>query len=242
MTRLPSLLRDKHACSTDREAQCLFLVGLGRWSSLNVDTPLSARLRDLGPPFTLSHLGIRRLDAMEVPTAVTNASSYLPSPPDFILGFLAKASSLGDLLWSGQSSIAQPTKADVLNSTVVTTAGQFVQQSVAAAASGVAAAPEEISIFQALKNVASFFSYITSKWAIATFAIVSDVLRSVPTPLTRTGNYPEPNTILRFKPRAAVLRSPAHTIRHIHRAPAPLSPPDTMCPSSDAMSDFTWLV
>jgi hypothetical protein len=83
---------------------------------------------------------------MEVPGASRNASSYLPSPPDFILGFLAKASSLSDLFWSGQSSIAKPTSADVLNSSVVTTAGQFVQQSVA-----------------------------------ATFAIVSHVLRSVPT-------------------------------------------------------------
>jgi hypothetical protein len=118
---------------------------------------------------------------MEVPGASRNASSYLPSPPDFILGFLAKASSLSDLFWSGQSSIAKPTSADVLNSSVVTTAGQFVQQSVAAAASGIVAAPDEISMFQALKNVASFFSYITSKWAIATFAIVSHVLRSVPT-------------------------------------------------------------
>jgi hypothetical protein len=85
----------------------------------------------------------------------------------------SKASSLGDLVWSGGSVIAEPTKANLTNSTVATTAGQFVQESVAAAASGLAATQDDIGIFQALKNVASFFSYITSKWAIATFAIVS---------------------------------------------------------------------
>jgi hypothetical protein len=85
----------------------------------------------------------------------------------------SKASALGDLMWSGGSVIAEPTKANLTNSTVAPTAGQFVQESVAAVASGLAASQDEIGIFQALKNVASFFSYITSKWAIATFAIVS---------------------------------------------------------------------
>lgn len=84
---------------------------------------------------------------------------------------LSKASSLGDIIRSGGSVIAEPTLANVTNSTVATTAGQFVQESVAAAlATG---DQDEIGMFQALKNVASFFSYITSKWAIATFAIVS---------------------------------------------------------------------
>jgi hypothetical protein len=47
------------------------------------------------------------------------------------------------------------------------------RRAVAAAASGLAAAQQDdVGMFQALKNVASFFSYITSKWAIATFAIV----------------------------------------------------------------------
>lgn len=87
--------------------------------------------------------------------------------------FFSKASSLSDLMWSGGSVIAQPTKANMTNSTVATTAGQFVQHSAAAVASAVAASGEDISMFQALKNAASFFSYITSKWAIATFAIVS---------------------------------------------------------------------
>jgi hypothetical protein len=87
---------------------------------------------------------------------------------------LSKASSLGDIMWSGGSVIAEPTKANLTNSTVATTAGQFVQESVAAVTSGLAASQQDdIGIFQALKNVASFFSYITSKWAIATFAIVS---------------------------------------------------------------------
>lgn len=80
-------------------------------------------------------------------------------------------------MWSGQSVIAQATKANTTNTTVATTVGQFVQQSVAAAASAASGAvdsQDEISMFQAMKNVASFFSYVTSKWAIATFAIVSD--------------------------------------------------------------------
>ncbi|KAL5118117.1 hypothetical protein ACEQ8H_003952 [Pleosporales sp. CAS-2024a] len=111
---------------------------------------------------------------MEASAASHNASSYFPSPADLLMVFprlLSRASSLGDLVWSGGSAIAAPTKAMVTNATVAMTAAQFVQQSAAAAASERATAPDEIGMFQALKNVASFFSYITSKWAIATFAI-----------------------------------------------------------------------
>jgi len=116
---------------------------------------------------------------MQASAALNNASSYLPSPADLLMVFprlMSKASLLGDLVWSGHGSvIAQATKANATNTTVATTAEKFVQQSVAAAAaaaSGVADSQDEISMFQALKNVASFFSYVTSKWAIATFAIV----------------------------------------------------------------------
>lgn len=113
---------------------------------------------------------------MEAPAALTNASSYLPSPADLLMVFprlFSKATSLGDMIRSGGSVIAQPTLTNATNRTVITAAGQFVQESVAAAASVAASPQDEIGIFQALKNVASFFSYITSKWAIATFALVS---------------------------------------------------------------------
>ncbi|KAL6710231.1 hypothetical protein ACN47E_009177 [Coniothyrium glycines] len=107
----------------------------------------------------------------------TNATSFFPSPSDLLMvvpRLYAKVSSLGDLLGSGGSVIAAPTLVNSTNSTIATTAGRFVQESVAAAANAAAASPElreEVGMFQALKNVASFFSYITSKWAIATFAI-----------------------------------------------------------------------
>jgi hypothetical protein len=117
---------------------------------------------------------------MEAPAAMSNSSSFLPSPADLLMALprlLSRASSLGDIMWSGGSVIAEPTKANLTNSTVATTAGQFVQESVAAAASGLAISSDDVGIFQALRNMASFFSYITSKWAIATFAIVSMVAR-----------------------------------------------------------------
>jgi hypothetical protein len=63
--------------------------------------------------------------------------------------------------------------ANLTNGTTATTAGKFVQESVAAAAAASAGSTDDISMFQAFKNVASFFTYMTSKWAIATFAIVS---------------------------------------------------------------------
>lgn len=88
----------------------------------------------------------------------------------------SKASYLGDLIRSGGSVIAEPTKANLTNNTITSTAGQFVQESVAAAASAVTIQQEDLGIFQALKNVSNFLSYMTSKWAIATFAFVS-VLR-----------------------------------------------------------------
>lgn len=111
---------------------------------------------------------------MEAPAALTNASSYLPSPADLLMVFprlFSKASSLGDFIRSGGSVIAEPTSANLTNSTVATTVGRFVQESVAATAP-VATAQDEIGMFQVLRNAASFFSYMTSKWAIATFAFV----------------------------------------------------------------------
>ncbi|CAO2654774.1 Nn.00g115070.m01.CDS01 [Neocucurbitaria sp. VM-36] len=110
---------------------------------------------------------------MDTPSALTNVSSYLPSPADLLMVFprlFSKASSLGDMIRSGGSVIAEPTLVNVTNSTITSTAGQFVQESVATAASA-AASQDEIGMFQAFKNIASFFSYMTSKWAIATFAI-----------------------------------------------------------------------
>ncbi|KAF3003511.1 hypothetical protein E8E13_004993 [Curvularia kusanoi] len=106
--------------------------------------------------------------------AFTNMTSFLPSPSDLLMVFprlFDKVSSYGDVIRSGGSVIAEPTMANVTNSTIATTAGKFAQESVAAAAAASSGATDEISMFQAFKNVASFFSYMTSKWAIATFAI-----------------------------------------------------------------------
>lgn len=111
---------------------------------------------------------------MEASTTLANVTSYLPSPADLFMAIprlFSKASSLGDLLRSGGSAIAEPTLANATNSTLTMTASRFVQESVTAAVSNASGPSEEISMFQAIKNVASFFSYITSKWAIATFAI-----------------------------------------------------------------------
>ena len=103
-------------------------------------------------------------------------TSFLPSPADLLMVFprlFGKASSLGDMMRSGGSVIAEPTTANVTNSTTATAVGKSAQESVAAAAAAASGSTDEISMFQAFKNVASFFSYITSKWAIATFALVS---------------------------------------------------------------------
>lgn len=122
---------------------------------------------------------------MEAPGALTNATSYLPSPADLLLALprlLSKAYSLGDVvLRSGGSAIAVPTLVNGTNTTAAMTASAFVQDSVAAAASTAAAtalatasgAREESSMFQALKTLAGFASFITSKWVLASFAMVS---------------------------------------------------------------------
>jgi adenylosuccinate lyase len=60
------------------------------------------------------------------------------------------------------------------NNSTATATAKFIQESVAAAASAAAASELEgdMSLWQALRNLAAWFSYITSKWAIATFALV----------------------------------------------------------------------
>jgi hypothetical protein len=100
--------------------------------------------------------------------AISNMTSFLPSPADLLMVFPR----LFDKV-SGGSVIAEPTMANLTNGTTATAAGKFVQESVAAAAAAASGSTDDISMFQAFKNVASFFTYMTSKWAIATFAIVS---------------------------------------------------------------------
>ncbi|RYO68687.1 hypothetical protein AA0116_g1526 [Alternaria tenuissima] len=110
---------------------------------------------------------------METPGAFANATSFLPSPADLLMALprlFSKASSLGDMMRSGGSVIAEPT-ANLTNSTMTTATPGFVQESIAAAASAAAAPEGDMTVWQALRNVAAWFSYITSKWAIATFAI-----------------------------------------------------------------------
>ncbi|KAF2690552.1 hypothetical protein K458DRAFT_483866 [Lentithecium fluviatile CBS 122367] len=116
---------------------------------------------------------------MEQQAPLTNASSFLPSPADLLMAvprLLSRASALGehldillDKVRAPGSVIAEPTMANMTNATVATISGKFVQESIASAAT--ASVPEDMSVFQALKNVGTFFSYITSKWAIATFTI-----------------------------------------------------------------------
>lgn len=87
----------------------------------------------------------------------------------------ARATSLGDMMRSGGSVIAEPT-ANLTNNTITMTAS-FVQESVVAAASAASVVDADMTAWQALRNVATWFSYITSKWAIATFALVSSTHR-----------------------------------------------------------------
>jgi hypothetical protein len=110
-----------------------------------------------------------------VANASVSMSSYLPSPADLLMvvpRLFSKATSLGDALRNGGSVIAEPT-ANITNGTLATASTKFAQESLAAAASAAAGSPDDISMLQVFKNVASFFSYVTSKWAIGTFAIVS---------------------------------------------------------------------
>ena len=96
--------------------------------------------------------------------SLTNVSSYLPSPADLLLVFprlLSKAGSVAEhfgMVRTG-SSIAEPTLWNATNTTFATTSGTFVQESVAAAVNA-ATGSQEDSMFQALKNVGSFFSYM----------------------------------------------------------------------------------
>lgn len=116
-------------------------------------------------------------------SALTNVSSLLPSPADLLMAvprLLSKAGALGEhidsvfgRLRSGGSIIAEPTVANLTNATSATPLSKFIQESASAAAQAGAAAQEDMNLFQALKNLGSFFSYMTSKWAIATFSIVS---------------------------------------------------------------------
>lgn len=149
-------------------------------------------------------------------SSLSNVTAFLPSPADLLLAvprLFARAGALSEHIDSvfgkirnGGSIIAEPTAANVSNATVAITSGSFVQESVAAAASVATGSPDDMGVFQALKNVGSFFSYITSKWAIATFTIVSTTLtmcRSIHETKHSVGHRPQSYPLLCLQPSAA---------------------------------------
>ncbi|KAF2188221.1 hypothetical protein K469DRAFT_567143 [Zopfia rhizophila CBS 207.26] len=118
----------------------------------------------------------------QLPSSLTNATSFLPSSADLLMvvprllqragSFAEHMDSIFGKIRSGGSIIAEPTSSNITNATVATNSGTFVQESAAAASSAALGNQDvsgSVSALQALKNVGSFFSYMTSKWAIATF-------------------------------------------------------------------------
>ncbi|ORY16723.1 ubiquitin-protein ligase-like protein [Clohesyomyces aquaticus] len=105
-------------------------------------------------------------------SALANATSFLPSSSDLLMAvprLLEHIDGIFGKIRSGGSIIAEPT-ANLTNATI-TTSGTFVQESVAAAATAALSSQNDDSFspFQSLKNIGSFFGYMTSKWAIGTF-------------------------------------------------------------------------
>jgi hypothetical protein len=124
------------------------------------------------------------MDPPSLSSSLANATSYLPSPADLLLAFprlLSKAGAVAEhidtalgKLRAGGSVIAEPTVTNVTSSTITTTGGRFkfAQQSAAAASSMAAQSQQDVGMFQTLKQAVGLFGYLTSKWAIATFATV----------------------------------------------------------------------
>jgi hypothetical protein len=93
---------------------------------------------------------------------------YIPEQLD---GLLKKAHGPGSI-------IAEPTASDTLNTTIITGGGTFIQETASAAATAAgraadAADPSQSLLFVHWQFYASVFSYISSKWAIATVISVS---------------------------------------------------------------------
>lgn len=179
--------------------------------------------------------------------AFTNMTSFLPSPADLLMVFprlFDKVSSYGDAILSGGSVIAEPTMANLTNGTTATAAGKFVQESAAAAAAASAGSTDDISMFQAFKNVASFFTYMTSKWAIATFAIVSAAVGSLPSMADNrtTGNTLESHPILCFQSRTALLRPHVYAPRSLHTSTHAVYAPESQIGSCYTVPDITGMV
>ena len=109
---------------------------------------------------------------MEHIKAATNlaqrAGSFALSLPEHFDNLFGK-------LTSGGSIIAEPTSSNIANTTIITSSGTFAQDSLPAGATAAFSNQDSIgnmSLFQTLKNIGGFFSYMTSKWAIATFTTV----------------------------------------------------------------------
>ena len=109
---------------------------------------------------------------MEHIKAATNLAQRAGS---FALSFPEYFDNLFGKLTSGGSIIAEPTSSNIANTTIITSSGTFAQDSLPAGATAAFSnqdSARNMSPFQTLKNIGGFFSYMTSKWAIATFTTV----------------------------------------------------------------------
>ena len=109
---------------------------------------------------------------------LSNATSLFPSSMDLLLvvpRLLEHMDTIFTKMRNGGGIIAEPTASNASNATSFTSVGTFVQQSLAATATATLEgqdAASSISPWQTMRNIGGFFSYMTSKWAIATFTTV----------------------------------------------------------------------
>ncbi|EON60852.1 hypothetical protein W97_00062 [Coniosporium apollinis CBS 100218] len=140
-------------------------------------------------------------------------SSYFPSSRDLLMAVPRLAQRLGSFAFhlpdqfdnllgkvqDGGSVIAEPTTTSSVNATVITSAAGFAQDSAAASFAAGAAGTAAPAVqgwfgwmnFENLRNLGGIFMYLTSRWAMATFAAAII--------LDRTRFYASSRTPLNFR-------------------------------------------
>lgn len=113
---------------------------------------------------------------MAVPRLAQRLGSFAFHLPDQFDNLLGKVQ-------DGGSVIAEPTTTSSVNATVITSAAGFAQDTAAASLAAGAAGTAAPAVqgwfgwmnFENLRNLGGIFMYLTSRWAMATFAAVSSV-------------------------------------------------------------------
>ena len=179
---------------------------------------------------------------MAFPRLMARAGSFafitVPERLDSMIGFRAGGSVIAEATGNGSMKMISTTLSSG------SSLGAALQSTVGAVATEAPSQGPSSFSFHQVRNLGGIFAYMTSKWALACFTLVSlhhmrttALQDGIPTEQA-TGHHPQPDTNLRFStpPHKFVM---ANTTCYTYNAYCHVPLPYPQLPTSDALPDIT---